>query len=369
MTLGYTPSANDPLLVTFVATVVPGTPTAFNWSFGDGVFFNGTDPAYFTAVHHYPSAGGTFIVTVVVHEGSAVNATSLSITVIPAPLAVSVAASPLVGPSPLTVTFQATVSGGTGTYRSFTWSFGNGQNGSGSPVSVTYAGPGHYLVRVNATDSAGASVVAETNVTVEPGGTGAPPPILDAQDLFLVGGGAAIGAVVGVAVMMIFQRRLRARAGAEPARPTAPLPAAAPAVAPVGEAPPEARTPVSAPSPSSPVPSPEKRANPEALRISQRVVLHLSVQGVLGPHEVASLGFTQPGISKALNVRQNALTNVLRRLTAAGVIVEDVRHVQGQPRRLKVYQLTPRGEALARELRHPRPATGAPRRPGGAGPG
>ncbi len=358
VTLGYTPSTTDPLFVTFVATVVPGTPTGFNWSFGDGVFYNGSNASFASASHHFPPAGGTFTVTVTAHEGLTSNSTSLIITLQPPPLSVDVSATPTSGGAPLTVTFQATVSGGTGTYRSFTWSFGNGQGGVGSPVRVTYSQAGHYVVFVNATDSAGTSVLAETNVTVSDGGASTSPPFLGPRDVALLGAGAAIGLAVGALAMFAGQRRAARRGAVVPHEAPA-LADAAPAPAPTPTPPPEPIAPPGALAAKVVPPmAPPVRARPstEVLRISQRVVLHLSVQGVLGPHDVAPLGFTQPGISQSLGVRQNALTNVLRRLVAAGVVVEDVRHVQGQPRRLKVYQLTPRGEALARELRHPRAA-------------
>ena len=100
----------------------------------------------------------------------------------------------------------------------------------------------------------------------------------------------------------------------------------------------------------------------ETLRISQRLVLHIYRQGALGPHEVAPLELCQLGMTQTLGVRQTALTKVLTRLVAAGVLDEERRHVRGQPRRLKTYQLTPLGESLARDLRrHALPATNRPR--------
>jgi len=89
----------------------------------------------------------------------------------------------------------------------------------------------------------------------------------------------------------------------------------------------------------------------ETLRLSQRVVLQIYRQGALGPHEVAPVELCQLGLVGSLGVRQSALTKVLTRLVAAGVLATDRRHVEGQPRRLKVYQLTPLGESLARDLR------------------
>jgi DNA-binding PadR family transcriptional regulator len=92
------------------------------------------------------------------------------------------------------------------------------------------------------------------------------------------------------------------------------------------------------------------------LRISQRVVLHMARQGALRPDEIAPNGLTQAGMAEELVVGQNSLTNVLRRLEAAGVVEADVRHVRGRPRRLKVYTLTSRGESIAKDLRGRRSA-------------
>lgn len=102
-------------------------------------------------------------------------------------------------------------------------------------------------------------------------------------------------------------------------------------------------TPVSIPSGSSVVPPDVNSAG--------RVILHLASLGWLSPHEVARFGYTQGGMIQALDIRQGTLAKVLSRLVAARVIEVDLRHVQGQARRLKVYRLTNMGEAVARNLR------------------
>ena len=350
--LSFTPSSSDPLLVIFTATVTPGTPSMFNWSFGDGEYWNGTGPGFASPAHRYPDGGGTYLVSVVVHEGTAVNSTSLSVTVVPAALAVSVVASPASGPAALTVNFTATVTGGTGTYLSFAWAFGDGGHGSGLSVRYTYPTAGTYRVTVNVTDSGGASAGASTVVTVRAGAS----PTLGEQLLgdwpeLMAGGALGAGGTIA-AVLWVLRRRRRSRRseGVGPAVPPGAargLPARPPPAPPA--APPEG-----VPAPGTAVALPREAAGRESLRISQRVVLHLASQGRLGPDDVAPPSLSQAGIAGVLKIRQNALTNVLRRLVAAGVVVESVRHVRGQPRRLKVYQLTARGPALARELReHP----------------
>jgi DNA-binding MarR family transcriptional regulator len=104
--------------------------------------------------------------------------------------------------------------------------------------------------------------------------------------------------------------------------------------------------------PTTPFPTsaPGQSTEP-ALRLSMRVVLHLRHQPRITRFDLAPLSMTQAGMVEGLNATQSALAKVLARLVAAGVLEERREHVQGQPRRLKVYQLTPTGEALARDLR------------------
>ncbi|HEY6237565.1 MAG TPA: hypothetical protein VIZ68_00060 [Thermoplasmata archaeon] len=87
------------------------------------------------------------------------------------------------------------------------------------------------------------------------------------------------------------------------------------------------------------------------LRLSQRVVLHVARQGVVGPHEVAPRALSQGGMVEALAVPQGVLTGVLRRLVGAEVLSERREHAAGVDRRVKVYRLTPLGEQVARDLR------------------
>ncbi len=405
VSISYTPSVSDPFQVSFSTTVLPGTPTGYAWNFGDGNYLNGSGAGFASPSHRY-GGPGAYTVVLTVSEGTATAQQSVVVTLTPQPLAVTIQASNRSGTAPLEVTFVAVATGGTGTYPSFLWSFGTLGSGSGPTVSYSFVTPGSYRVAINVTDSAGHSAVAAVIVNVTAGG--APPPeppaAIDADLLIGLGLGAIAGAVAGGLVIGRWEGRRRRREeptdepsakAVAPAAPTVegPAPSGAPdaprgpATAETGDraasvlstAPPEGPYGVaSTPRPAeglSPAPAdagPEARGAPtaarpgaplvsrEALRLSQRIVLHLARQGVLGPDEVAPLGFSQPGMSVALGVRQNALTNVLRRLVAAGVLSEDVRHVRGQPRRLKVYRLTPRGEELARDLRrHPPPTPNA----------
>ncbi len=97
--------------------------------------------------------------------------------------------------------------------------------------------------------------------------------------------------------------------------------------------------------------APQGKVQKETLRLSFRLVLHIAAQGALHPHEVAPVELTQSGMASSLGARQNTIATILKRLEVAGVLTSDVRHVRGAPRRMKVYRLTPRGEALARDIR------------------
>jgi DNA-binding MarR family transcriptional regulator len=83
------------------------------------------------------------------------------------------------------------------------------------------------------------------------------------------------------------------------------------------------------------------------LRLFARVVLHVARQPHAEPTETAPVSLTQAGIAEALRTSQANVSYALRRLVGGGVLKEDRGHVQGLPKRLKVYRLTAEGERLA----------------------
>ncbi|HYK94135.1 MAG TPA: hypothetical protein VEY07_08880, partial [Thermoplasmata archaeon] len=105
----------------------------------------------------------------------------------------------------------------------------------------------------------------------------------------------------------------------------------------------------------SDTPRPVPDNNHSQLRISHRVLVHIGAQGRVGRDEIPPKALTQAGMVEALEVNQGALTGVLRRLVAAGVLDEHREHVQGVDRRLKVYRLTSSGEQLYMDIRGRRP--------------
>lgn len=87
------------------------------------------------------------------------------------PVAV-VAATPLTGSAPLTVSFDAGASSDTdGTVASWTWTFGDGAIASGAQVQHTYAAAGTYTATVTVTDFLGATDTATVIITVSSAGT------------------------------------------------------------------------------------------------------------------------------------------------------------------------------------------------------
>jgi len=88
----------------------------------------------------------------------------------------------------------------------------------------------------------------------------------------------------------------------------------------------------------------------EHVRLSLRLVVHLARVGPPENEWVASPDSTQQAIAERLQVSQGAVSKVLARLAAAGMVEEARRHVPGRNRRVMVYYLTPHGHDLARDI-------------------
>lgn len=85
-----------------------------------------------------------------------------------------VAATPLTGPAPLTVQFNAASS--TGTIASFQWDFGDGAIATGSSTSHAYGTAGTYTAKLTATSTTGQTSTAIATVTATVGTATATPP-------------------------------------------------------------------------------------------------------------------------------------------------------------------------------------------------
>lgn len=384
-----TPSSGPvPLTVTLTASVTSGTPTAVAWTFGDGGSWSGSGLSALSVEHRYPSVG-TFTAIATVTEVSGQASGSAAVSVESGPLVAVISATPASGSAPLLVTFHALVSGGTGTYTSFVWTFGDGGVGAGPVVAYSYAHSGKFIAQLTVVDSANES--ASTAIALVVTGGAAPASMISSlgptvlATAGIVGAGLTFGAYYGV-------RRRRHGHGAGDADteeygalppgifgPSSPS-AAAVATGPSEESTSSAMAPVSAEAAtgaadasSGIAPRLETIGVPTAVvvrtvrtrsarapgeeprRWSRDVVAYLGALPTLGPDDIATIDWTQKGMSDRLHTGQNQVSNVLRRLVSSGIVVERLEHVQGQPRRLKVYRLTLRGESLAREVRRRRP--------------
>lgn len=101
----------------------------------------------------FPAVGQAQVTLTVTDATGATSKKNITITVV-APLAATVTANPQTGPSPLTVVYSSSVSGGLGPYT-YEWKDSTGNLlGTGSSYTVTYASPGDYDVSLTVTDSA-----------------------------------------------------------------------------------------------------------------------------------------------------------------------------------------------------------------------
>ncbi len=156
-----------------------GTYTSYAWSFGDGATSTTTLP---NATHTYTSAG-TFAVQVTVTDSRGSTGSSNPIDLVisapppPPALAVTITATPTSGGAPLAVSFSASPTGGTGTYGSFAWSFGDALSSTTSTAQTThtYASPGTFSATVTVSDGSTQATSAPITLTVTSSGGSSSP--------------------------------------------------------------------------------------------------------------------------------------------------------------------------------------------------
>ena len=163
LTASFTYSLTSPVVgqtITFQGSASGGTaPYTFSWDFGDSATASGS-----TASHAYNTAGEYSVVMTVGDSAGHVTTVVHTITV-SAALSASISYTPT-NPGPLTpIQFTASTTGGTQPFA-YSWDFGDGTTGTGSPVSHSYLLPGTYTLTLTVTDASGQTATASATVTV-----------------------------------------------------------------------------------------------------------------------------------------------------------------------------------------------------------
>ena len=140
-----------------------GTPTSWNWNFGDGTSSTVRNPA------HTYSKAGKYTVTLTVKNSKGSNKiTKYNYITVLAPLKAPVAAftaSPTSGYASLKVAFTDK---STGTPTSWNWNFGDGTSSTVRNPVHTYSKTGKYTVTLTVKNSKGSNKITKYNyITVD----------------------------------------------------------------------------------------------------------------------------------------------------------------------------------------------------------
>lgn len=148
----------------------------YEWSFGDGESATGI------LVNHTYTKSGSFKVTLTTTDSNQKSSSTSAFVVIRSeamPVA-SIIPSVQTGLRPLLVSFDASASApsplGT-TISNYSWSFGDGQTGTGQTINHNFTNQGEYNIELTVLDDAGKS--AKTSITIDV--TPANPPIINSS--------------------------------------------------------------------------------------------------------------------------------------------------------------------------------------------
>ncbi len=154
-------SGNAPLNVLFTDKST-GTPTSWNWNFGDGT----TNSIQKNPAHTYLRAG-SYTVTLTVNNAAGSNTVRkksyITAATLRAPVA-ALSANLTSGTAPFTVLFSDRSTGGSP--ASWAWSFGDGTSSTEQNPVHTYSKAGRYTVRLTARNAAGSNTITRSNYIV-----------------------------------------------------------------------------------------------------------------------------------------------------------------------------------------------------------
>jgi large repetitive protein len=163
------------LIVDFDATASTGTQLTYAWDFGDGNLGTGDQPS------HAYTAGGSYPVALTATDSCGQSVVFNDTISLCAPLVPAVTYTQ----SAFDVTFDAT---GIADVTSATWTFGDGNSGSGLNPTHTYTGSGNFAVDVTVTNACGdqADTTLYITICVQPTAT------FSAKILSATGGGMQV---------------------------------------------------------------------------------------------------------------------------------------------------------------------------------
>ena len=151
-------TGNAPLTVAFSAQITSGnSPFTYAWDFNN----DGTTDSTAAAPSYTYTTAGTYTARLTIRDNDGDTASDTQNIIVtstqPTPLTVTLAALPMTGTAPLFVTFNAGVTGGSGTYTTYAWSFGDGATSpsTSNQQTHTYTTAGAYTATLTVTDSAG----------------------------------------------------------------------------------------------------------------------------------------------------------------------------------------------------------------------
>ena len=154
---GTPTSGVAPLTVQFT-DLSTGSPTSWNWSFGDGNFSNLQSPPH---IYAFP---GLFNVSLNVSNSAGSNTLTridyINVTGTAIPPTANFTGTPTSGVAPLTVQFTDL---STGSPTNWNWSFGDGNFSNLQSPPHIYAFPGLFSVTLNVSNSAGNNSFTRTN--------------------------------------------------------------------------------------------------------------------------------------------------------------------------------------------------------------